>query len=494
MKEIIHASPDLLAALGSMSDFKVAAAFGVRPYQVRDLRLLHHIPNVHAAISRSNFEWTPEADALLGTMPDTQLASLLGTSRAIVNSRRTLLKILAFVPPTFELLRKSSQRHPWSPEEDLLLGTDFDNIIADKLNLNHLQVTHRRYQLGVDPFRRSATIQWTEQMLDNLGEISDKDFAEYFEICVASVYLKRLLLSIPALNAIDPPSPPSIPTAVIDLLGIKADVELAKMFEISRWSIRVNRLLRGLAPAPQLPRANQIKWTAEQEAMLGTMSDRNLGNMIGVSSSSVKLRRELLQIKPYIPIQEPKWNALTLGALGRSEDRALAQIWHCEVAAVKHQRESLQIAEHHGPRRWLASELALLGTLSDPQTGKLIGISPAAVRNKRIEMKIKPLLSGKKFRWTKKRLALLGTMADERLAYRLKVTPNVISKQRIQLNIPVWTGHRGSWANPEAVAKLGTMPDPALAKLLGITASAVFYKRKMMGIPPCLTTRVSIET
>ncbi|MGL6123728.1 MAG: hypothetical protein ACRC1W_12090, partial [Shewanella sp.] len=300
MKEIIHVPPDLLAALGSMSDFKVAATFGVRPYQVRDLRLLHHIPNVHATIGRSSFEWTSQADTLLGTMPDTQLASLLGTSRAIVNSRRNQLNILAFVPPTFELLRKNSQRHLWLPEEDILLGTDFDNIIADKLNLNHLQVTHRRYQLGIDPYRRSATIQWTEQMLDNLGEISDKDFAEYFEICLASVYLKRILLSIPALNAIDPPSPPAIPTAVIRLLGIKSDVELAIIFELSRWPIRVNRLFRGLAPAPRLPRNNQIKWTPEQDAMLGTMSDRAIGNMMGVSSSSVKHRRETLHIKPYI--------------------------------------------------------------------------------------------------------------------------------------------------------------------------------------------------
>lgn len=483
MKEVIHASQDLLAALGTMSDFKVAATFGVRPYQVRDLRVLHQIPTVHAAIERSSFEWTAKADALLGTMPDTQVASLLETTRAIVNARRYQLNILAFTPPIFEILRKGSAHHQWTSEEDLHLGTDFDNIIAEKLNVNHLQVTHRRYQLGVDPYRRSVTIEWSEQMLDNLGEISDKDFAEYFEICVASVYLKRLLLSIPALNAIDAPAPPSIPSAVVNLLGIKSDVELAKTFDISRWPIRVNRLFRGLAAAPKLPRENQIKWTPEQEAMLGTVSDREIAKMMAVSPMSVKYRREALHIKPYRILPEPQWNALRLSALGRSEDLALAQMWHCEVAAVRHKRESLNIPLHHGSRRWLASELALLGTLSDQQTGKLIGISSTAVRNKRIEMKIKPLLSGKPFRWTKKRLALLGTMADERLAYRFKVTSNVISKQRIKLNIPIWTGHQGTWANPEAVAKLGTMPDPMLAKQLGITAPAVFCKRKALGIP-----------
>jgi hypothetical protein len=483
MTALIHPSAALLAALGTMSDFKVAATFGVRPYQVRDLRAQHGIANVHAAIERSSFEWTPKADALLGTMPDPQVASVLETTRAIVNTRRHQLNILAFVPPQFEITRKGSARHLWTPEEDLLLGTDFDNIIAEKIKVNQLQVTHRRYQLGVDPFRRSAAIEWSAQMLDNLGEISDKDFAEYFEICVSSVYLKRLLLSIPALNAIDPPAPPSIPAAVVRLLGIKSDVELAETFDISRWPIRVNRLFRGLAPAPKLPRDNQIKWTPEQEAMLGTVSDREIAKMMAVSPMSVKYRRKALNIGPYRILPEPEWNALTLGALGRSEDLALAQMWHCEVAAVKHKRESLNIPVHHGPRRWLASELALLGTLSDPKTGQLIGISATAVRNKRIEMKIKPLLSGKPFRWTQKRLALLGTMADERLAYRFKVTSNVVSKQRIKLNIPIWTGHQGAWANPEAVAKLGKMPDPMLAKQLGITASAVFCKRKAMGIP-----------
>lgn len=484
MQSITHPSPELLAALGSISDFKVAAAFGVRPYQVRDLRVIHNIPTVLAAIERQSFDWGEESDGLLGTMPDTKLARLLGTSRSIVNARRDKLKISAFVPLIFELSGSGSKQHCWLPEEDLLLGTDFDNIIADQLNLNQLQVTHRRYQLSVDPFRRSATIQWTEHMLDNLGEISDKDFAEYFEICVASVYLKRLLLSIPALNAIDPPSPPCIPKAAIKLLGIKTDVELTHEFSIGRWPIRVNRLFRGLAPAQRLPRSNQIEWKLEQEAMLGKVSDLDLGKIMKVSASSVKYRREALHIKPYVRVKEVDWNEFKLKGLGRSEDLALAQAWNCDVSKVRDKRESLHIPEHHGPRCWLNSELIMLGTLSDPETARRLGVSSTVVRNKRIEMNIKPLLSQKKFIWTKKRLALLGTMADERLAYQLKVTPNVVSKKRVQLNIPIWSSpHKGTWSNPKAIAKLGTMSDPDLAKFLGNTASAVYRKRKQMGIP-----------
>lgn len=482
---IVNPSKKLLAALGTMSDFKVAATFGVRPFQVKLLREQEGIPAVASSVEVHHFQWTPDTDELLGSMPDTVLAKRLDTSSAIVNSRRASLDISAFERPIVDISPMIIQTpHDWTTEEEALLGSDFDTVIADLLEVNKDQVTYRRNRLGIDPYRRGTRIQWTQQMLDNLGEISDGDFAEYFEICKMSVYIKRILLSIPTFNTLDFPSPPNIPRAAVKFLGKKYDVELAEEFSVNRLNIRVNRLIRGIAPLGRVPNKLQFSWTSEMDALLGLKSDKEVGKDLGISGQVVQYRRKKLGIEPTMRSSLLVWDQQMISELGRSKDQILSQVWQCEVSLIREKREELGLSEHLGARVWLESEIALLGTLSDPQTAKKLGVSATAVRNKRIQMSIKPLMSHKKFIWTKRRLALLGTMADERLAYQLKVTSNVISKQRVQLNIPIWTSpHKGTWADPEAIAKLGTMSDPDLAKLLGNTAAAVFRKRKQLEIP-----------
>lgn len=484
-RHLVNPSKKLLAALGTMSDFKVAATFGVRPFQVKLLREKEGIPAVASSVEVHHFQWTPEAERLLGSMPDTVLAKRLDTSSAIVNGRRAALDISAFERPLVEISPLIIQNpHDWTAEEDALLGTDYDTVIADLVGINKDQVTYRRNRLGIDPYRRGTRIQWTQQMLDNLGEISDGDFAEYFEICKLSVYIKRILLSIPTFNTLDFPSPPNIPRAAVKFLGKKYDVELAEEFSVNRLNIRVNRLIRGIAPLDRVPNELQFSWTTEMDALLGLKSDKEVGKELGISGKVVQYRRRKLGVEPAMRSSLLVWNQQMISELGRSKDQILSQVWQCDVNLVREKREELGLSEHLEARVWLESEIALLGTLSDPQTAKKLGISATAVRNKRNKMNIKPLISHKKFIWTKRRLALLGTMADERLAYQLTVTSNVVSKKRVQLNIPIWKSpHKGTWADPEALVKLGTMSDPDLAKLLGNTAPAVFRKRKQLGIP-----------
>jgi hypothetical protein len=484
-REIEKPSEKLLAALGTMCDFKVAATFGVRPFQVKLLREQQGIPSVSSTVDKHHYDWTAAAERLLGTMPDTVLAKQLNTTRAIIDGRRRVLGVLAFERPIVDIqLLVPQKTHDWTLEEEALLGTDYDNVLADQLGINSTQVTYHRNKLGVDPFRRGTRIEWTQQMLDNLGEIPDGEFAEYFGICKTSVYIKRILLSIPAFNSVDLPSPPRIPRESVKFLGKIYDVDLAVEFSVNRLNIRVNRLIRGIAPLERGPNEKHFKWTPEMDSLLGVLPDTEVSRELKIGSQVVRYRRRKLGIAPAMRDRPLVWDDLMLSELGRNKDQILSQIWRCDVKQIIEKREALGLAEHNGPRVWLESEIALLGVMADPVLSQKLRLSATAVRNKRVALGIKPKYNSKKRRWSKKYLVMLGTMSDEKVAYAMKVTTNMVTKKRLLLNIAAfYSPHKGTWSDGSAISKLGTMSDPDLGRQLGITGGAVGIKRRAMGIP-----------
>lgn len=108
--------------------------------------------------------WTPEEDALLGTDLDKLIADRIGRSASSVTWRRKKLGI-----PRFEGWRESVSAiskaaakriaradSRWTPEMDALLGTDADPRIAEKLGVTVDLVRKRRKRLGVPAFTRRA--------------------------------------------------------------------------------------------------------------------------------------------------------------------------------------------------------------------------------------------------------------------------------------------------------------------------------------------------
>jgi hypothetical protein len=92
---------------------------------------------------RSTF--TPEDDALLGTAPDDVVAARLGRSKSAVILRRQQLGITAF---------RYHQRHAWTAEQDARLGTEKDVATARRLGISALAVGRRRRALGIRKFKR----------------------------------------------------------------------------------------------------------------------------------------------------------------------------------------------------------------------------------------------------------------------------------------------------------------------------------------------------
>jgi hypothetical protein len=80
-------TPQELALLGALPDDEVAAQIGKTPGAVRQKREGLGIPNPTANT------WTAEEIALLGTLPDEEVAARLGRSRAAVTQKRCQLGI-----------------------------------------------------------------------------------------------------------------------------------------------------------------------------------------------------------------------------------------------------------------------------------------------------------------------------------------------------------------------------------------------------------------
>lgn len=81
--------------------------------------------------------WTESEDALLGTMPDGDLACMINRNRTAIRLRRSSLGI-----------PRRSKRHDWTRKDDLLLGKFPDAQVALLLGVTAEAVKLRRWKSG----------------------------------------------------------------------------------------------------------------------------------------------------------------------------------------------------------------------------------------------------------------------------------------------------------------------------------------------------------
>ena len=88
--------------------------------------------------------WTPKADALLGTMPDAEVARQLGVSQQTARRRRIRLGLPIFVRPKLPQRPKRPPRHRWTKRLETLVMT---MPIAEATGRTRAAVIYRRWQL-----------------------------------------------------------------------------------------------------------------------------------------------------------------------------------------------------------------------------------------------------------------------------------------------------------------------------------------------------------
>jgi len=340
-------------------------------------------------------EWTLEEDRLLGTKPDQVLARKFGRPVSAVRHRREKKRIR---------LMKS-----WRPEDDKILGTRRDRAVALLLGRSVSNVAWRRNKLGIPP--KATARPWTREEEALLGSKPDAELARAFGRRVLAVARRRAILGRPkpdtAFKVVRiTPQPPS---------GPRTNTVNAK------------------------PGAAYCTWTAEEDALFGQFTDAEVARKLGYPVTRVRRRRHLLGLPTNNP-NHRHWTAAEIALLGNRPDREVAPLVNRTLSNVRCKRLERGIP-FHNPRYeiWKPDELALLGKLPDPEVARQTGHSLPSVRHARAKRHIFSVRRAAP-EWRPEEEALLGTCPDGELAARVNRTVPAVRLRRITKGIPAWRG------------------------------------------------------
>ncbi|MGB0583151.1 MAG: hypothetical protein ACPGVU_25995, partial [Limisphaerales bacterium] len=152
-------------------------------------------------------------DWMLGSASDVEVARRLGLPKHIVFARRRKLGIAP----------AQVRSRPFTSEEDALLGTDHDRVIAKQLGCKALAVSHRRKVLGIPAFESRR--KWTRWEDELLGTVSDEAVAERLGCSPGAVKARRNMLRIKLPSK---PRGTRLSADEIALLGTESDEKIAR--------------------------------------------------------------------------------------------------------------------------------------------------------------------------------------------------------------------------------------------------------------------------
>ena len=171
---------------------------------------------------------TDEQIHLLGTESDSSLARKWNVSQGTVSHHRRIREI-----PVYS---------KWSHEEEQLLGTNYDYIIAQTIGKTYSEVQNRRLKLGIDAWDGN-NIKWTKKEIGLLGKISDRELAKIKGCSYSVVAKKRKSLNIKSKNTKYKWTETSLA-----LLGTMTDKDLATKLNLTYDAVSQMRLAKGISP------------------------------------------------------------------------------------------------------------------------------------------------------------------------------------------------------------------------------------------------------
>jgi hypothetical protein len=188
-------------------------------------------------------------------------------------------------------------------------------------------------------------------------------------------------------------------------------------------------------------------WTRKELSQLGKMPDTVFAAQTGIPVNLVRKHRVSLEIPSFASsVSGWNWTKNELTLLGKMSDANLALLLGTTRAVVTLRRNRLGIPAHGTrtpPRKWAAKEIALLGTQTDVSLTKRLGISLSVVRRKRMDLGIpiySPNQSARPWKrrdsWSAPELAMLGTMTDCDVAKKLGLNTTTVFLKRSELGIP----------------------------------------------------------
>lgn len=318
-KESFRWPKRLAALLGKVPDGELALQAGISKDTVATERKRRGIEAFHPV--GEPVVWTRERIEMLGTDSDAAVARELGLHYASVKYKRQLLGI----PPFHPKRRPSAAGYPWTPEEVALLGTMSDGAVAMELGITKGMVTWKRTRAGIPPFRAKRRVyQWTEAKLSLLGKMPDREVARISGFSVSSVQRKRTALGLAPGGKVGA----VVPTPeLVELLHQKS-VEVNRQTGLSPTTIRVLRQKLGIQ--------RFRRWTPELVARLGHEPDARIARELGISVTSVHKKRWRHGIPPFQA--KRRWRPEELEIVGTAPDEEIARKLGRTPEAVAHAR------------------------------------------------------------------------------------------------------------------------------------------------------------
>lgn len=192
-------------------------------------------------------KWTEQDLADLGKMTDQSLANRMTLAQKVtvssyqVRTKRLELNIDAF-------MHRPEKPRPWTPEEVALLGTIPDKEVAQKVGRPVEAVAQARVYRKIAVCRSSI---WTEQDLHDLGKVKDSVIAQRKNIGRQTVAAKRKELQIPPAPP-DPDDPTNnrrpFTEDQVALFGTMPDHEIAEKLNRPYSHVKSTRIKLGIAP------------------------------------------------------------------------------------------------------------------------------------------------------------------------------------------------------------------------------------------------------
>lgn len=231
-----HWNSNQLAMLGQVPDDQVARLVGVHVSTVRQERRRRGIPSFQP---KPRVVWTEETLKKLGTVSDADLAAEVGCKATAVFKKRQELGI----PPCFEPVR-SWQRRPWRKCEVDRLGKASDADVAKDLGRSLYSVVKKRREQEIGPFKPPpVAIEWTSEMLADLGVMGDPEFSVRHGVSRRAALEKREELGIPSWKTVHNWTESDL--AILREGG--SPEEIAQRVGTTVVAVRNQRSIRGLA-------------------------------------------------------------------------------------------------------------------------------------------------------------------------------------------------------------------------------------------------------
>ena len=243
MSRRINWTPEFIALLGKVPDAELAEKMGCSVWRVGVARRSKGIPAHRKSV------WTAEKEMVLGKAFDCEVAQRLGISKNTVLLARKAKGILRY------------RKYVLSPENFARLGTVSDRDLAKEIGCTESYIVAARHRHGIPAFQTQR--EWTPDELALLGVFSDRDVAERVGRSIAAVRAAKRSLGDKRVGRRRHPFLSEMKREYTTTMLPEA--EIASKYGVSTKSIKTRARNSGWKrPDPALAVDSQLKALAEQ--------------------------------------------------------------------------------------------------------------------------------------------------------------------------------------------------------------------------------------